>query len=152
MAVGHHSKNIAKLIAKYSSTPLLDLTNYWEIVVFSWLTGNSDMHLKNFTLLSTTRGKYGLAPAYDLLNVHLIFNDPEELALTLDGKKKKIIRQNFVRAMRSSGLSEKVIENIFKKFIKIVPKWNALIDESFLPDDLKIRYKEIVAANIAKII
>jgi serine/threonine-protein kinase HipA len=145
-------ENIAKLIAKYSSTPLLDLTNYWEIVVFSWLTGNSDMHLKNFSLLSTSRGKYGLSPAYDLLNVHLIFNDPEELALPLDGKKKKINRQNFVRAMLNSGLSEKVIENIFKKFIKIVPKWNALIDESFLPDDLKERYKEIVAKNIAKII
>ena len=143
---------LADTIMKYSSAPMLDVQRFWEVVLFSWITGNSDMHLKNFSLLSTTRGKYGLSPAYDLLNVHLIFNDPEELALPLDGKKKKITRQNFVRAMQISGLNEKVIENIFKKFIKVVPKWNALIDESFLPDDLKERYKEIVAANVAKII
>lgn len=145
-------ENIAKYIVKYSSTPLLDLTNYWEIVVFSWLTGNSDMHLKNFSLLSTERGKHRLSPAYDLLNVHLIFNDPEELALTLDGKKNKITRQNFVRAMQNSGLDEKVIENIFNKFIKSAPKWYAFIDQSFLPDNLKERYKEIVATNVTKII
>jgi serine/threonine-protein kinase HipA len=138
-------ENIAKLIAKYSSTPQLDLVNFWEITVFSWLTGNSDMHLKNYSLLSTTLGKYWLSPAYDLLNVHLIFEDSEELALTLDGKKRKITHQNFVRAMQNSGLNEKVIEKIFSKFIKVVPKWNVFIDQSFLPDDLKTKYKEILA-------
>ncbi|MBQ3656036.1 MAG: HipA domain-containing protein [Bacteroidales bacterium] len=138
-------ENIAKLIVKYSSNPQLDLVNFWEITVFSWLTGNSDMHLKNYSLLSTTPGKYWLSPAYDLLNVHLIFDDSEELALTLDGKKRKLTRKNFVRAMQNSGLTEKVIENIFSKFIKVVPKWNAFIDQSFLPNDLKTKYKEILA-------
>ena len=144
-------ENIAKLIKRHSSTPQLDLVNYWEMVVFSWITGNSDMHLKNFSLLSKSKGSYRLAPAYDLLNVHLIFDDPEELALTLTGKKKKIKRENFVDAMLASGLDEKVIDNIFKKFIKAYPKWIDFIDISFLPVELKERYKQEIATNIERL-
>ncbi len=144
-------ENVAKLIKRYSATPQLDLVNYWEIVVFSWITGNSDMHLKNFSLLSQAKGIYRLAPAYDLLNVHLVFDDPEELALTLTGKKKKFNRKNFVEAMRTSGLDGKVIDNIFKKFIKVLPKWINFIGISFLPDELKERYKQEIVANVEKL-
>ena len=144
-------ENVAKLINRYSATPQLDLVNYWEIVVFSWITGNSDMHLKNFSLLSQAKGIYRLAPAYDLLNVHLVFDDPEELALTLTGKKKKFNRKNFVEAMRASGLDGKVIDNIFKKFIKVRPKWIDFIGISFLPDELKERYKQEIVANVEKL-
>ena len=145
-------ENIAKLIKKHSSAPLLDLVNFWEVVVFSWLTGNSDMHLKNFSLISKVSGNYVLSQAYDLLNVHLIYpEDNEELALTLDGKKKRLNRQNFERAMSSSGLEGKVIENIFNKFANIAPKWFDFIDSSFLPDELKEKYKEEISTNLAKL-
>lgn len=144
-------ENIAKLLKRYSSTPQLDLVNYWEIVVFSWLTGNSDMHLKNFSLLSKSKGSYRLAPAYDLLNVHLIFDDPEELALTLTGKKRRLKRENFVEAMQASGLEKKVIDNIFMKFIKILPKWIDFIDISFLPDELKEQYKQEITTNVERL-
>lgn len=144
-------ENIAKLIKRYSTTPQLDLVNYWEIVVFSWITGNSDMHLKNFSLLSQSKDNYRLAPAYDLLNVHLIFDDPEELALTLTGKKKRLKRENFFEAMLASGLDQKVIDNIFKKFIKAAPKWMDFIDISFLPEELKGRYKQEIAANVERL-
>ena len=146
-------ENIAKLIKKYSSAPILDLVNFWEVVVFSWLTGNSDMHLKNFSLISKVPGNYVLSQAYDLLNVHLIYpEDDEELALTLDGKKKRLNRQNFERAMASSGLEDKVIANIFNKFANTAPKWFDFIDRSFLTDELKEIYKEEIAANLAKLV
>ena len=131
---------------------MLDLVNFWEVVVFSWLTGNSDMHLKNFSLISKVPGNYILSQAYDLLNVHLIYpEDNEELALTLEGKKKRLNRQNFVRAMSSSGLEGKVIENIFNKFANIAPKWFDFIDSSFLPNKLKEKYKEEISTNLAKL-
>jgi len=143
-------ENIAKLIKKHSSAPLLDLVNFWEVVMFSWLTGNSDMHLKNFSLISKAPGNYVLSQAYDLLNVHLIYpEDNEELALTLDGKKKRLNRQNFERAMSSSGLEDKVIANIFNKFANAAPKWFDFIDSSFLPIELKEKYKEEIAAKLA---
>ena len=145
-------EKIAKLIKLHSSAPMLDLVNFWEVVVFSWLTGNSDMHLKNFSLISRTPGQYVLSQAYDLVNVHLVFpEDEEELALTLDGRKKRINKQNFMRAMASSGLSVKVTENIFHKFAAVAQRWYDFIDISFLPDDLKEKYKEDIEANFRKL-
>ena len=141
-------ENVGKLIRRYSSMAQLDLVNYWELVVFSWLTGNSDMHLKNFSLFSRVPGLYTLAPAYDLLNVHLLFDDPEELALTLDGRKRKVTRQNFVNAMRRTGLDDKVTGNIFAKFAKVQPRWEAFIDQSFLPEDLREAYKAEIARRM----
>ena len=142
-------ENVGKLIRRYSSMAQLDLVNYWELVVFSWVTGNSDMHLKNFSLLSLVPGLYTLAPAYDLLNVHLLFDDPEELALTLDGRKRKLTRQNFVNAMRTTGLDDKVIGNILQKFQKVQPRWEAFIDQSFLPEELRERYKAEISQRLA---
>ena len=141
-------ENIAKLIKKYSSVPLLDVTKFWEIVVFSWITGNSDMHLKNFSLISFEPNIYNLSAAYDLLNVHLVINDNEELALTLDGKKSNIKRQNFVNAMTNTGLDSKTIDNIFNKFVIIAPKWTAFIQNSFLPDAMKQAYIQTIEDNI----
>ena len=145
-------ENIAKMIRKFSSAPMLDLVNFWEVVMFSWITGNSDMHLKNFSLISKEAGKYVLSQAYDLINVHLVFpEDTEELALTLDGRKKKISRNNFVRAMESSGLDSKVIENIIKKFMNAALKWYDFIYISFLSQELKEKYKAEIAGNLAKL-
>lgn len=145
-------EKIAKLIKLHSSAPMLDLVNFWEVVVFSWITGNSDMHLKNFSLISKTPGNYALSQAYDLLNVHLVFpEDEEELALTLDGRKKHINKQNFMRAMASSGIAEKVIENIFSKFMNVAQKWYDFIDISFLPFELKKRYKEEIKEHLDKL-
>ena len=141
-------ENIAKLIRQFSSMAQLDLVNYWEVVVFSWVTGNSDMHLKNFSLLSRVPGLYTLAPAYDLLNVHLLFDDPEELALTLNGRKRKITRQNFINAMRTSGIDDKVITNVLQKFQKVQARWNAFIDQSFLPADMREQYKAEIADRL----
>ncbi|WP_290090482.1 HipA domain-containing protein [Paramuribaculum intestinale] len=135
-------ERIAKLIKQYSAAPLLDVVNFWEVVVFSWLTGNADMHLKNFSLYRPA-DNYMLTPAYDLLSTSIVMpEDDEELALTLNGKKKKIKRADFEKAMLDSGMDEKAIEKLFKKFAKTLPKWYALIEESFLPKDMMTAYRE----------
>ncbi len=135
-------ERIAKLIKQYSAAPLLDVVNFWEVVVFSWLTGNADMHLKNFSLYRPA-DNYMLTPAYDLLSTSIVMpEDDEELALTLNGKKKKIKRADFEKAMLDSGMDEKAIEKLFKKFAKTFPKWYALIEESFLPKDMMVVYRE----------
>lgn len=133
-------ERIAKLIRQYSSAPLLDVVNFWEVVLFSWLTGNADMHLKNFSLFRPA-DNYMLTPAYDLLSTALAMpEDDEELALTLNAKKKRIKREDFEKAMRDSGMDEKAISNMFSRFFKAIPEWHHLIDESFLNDDGKTRY------------
>ena len=145
-------EQIAKGIQRFSSVPKLDLVNYWEQVVFSWITGNADMHLKNFSLYSTVKGNYTLTPAYDMLSTALVMpEDTEELALALNGKKRKLKKPDFITAMQASGLEEKVIENIFRKFLKVKDKWFAFIELSFLPDDMKERYKGIIDEKLKMI-
>ena len=142
-------EQIAKAIQRLSAVPKLDMVNYWEQVVFSWITGNADMHLKNFSLYSKELGKYVLTPAYDMLSTALVMpEDTEELALTLNGKKRKIKKADFVASMQASGLEEKVINNIFAKFAKVEDRWFEFIDLSFLPDEMKEAFKAIIAERI----
>lgn len=137
-------ERIAKQIRQYSSAPLLDVINFWEVVIFSWLTGNADMHLKNFSLFKP-KAAYMLTPAYDLVSTAIVMpEDKEELALTLNGKKKKIKRSDFEKAMRDNGIDEKSIANLFNKFEKVLPKWFSIIEESFLPMEQQIEYRELI--------
>lgn len=145
-------EQIAKTIDKYSSTPQLDKVNFWEQVIFSWIVGNADMHLKNFSLYSTESSKFHLTPAYDMLSTALVMpEDTEELALTLNGKKRKIGRNDFILSMQKSGLDEKVADNIFRKFSKVLSKWTEVIKISFLPDDMKQNYMELITSNLDKL-
>jgi serine/threonine-protein kinase HipA len=137
-------EQVAKAIRKYTANPGLDVTDYYELVLFSFLTGNNDMHLKNFSLLKRNLS-YNLCPAYDLVAPELVVEkDDEDLALNLNGKKKKIKKIDFESAMDKGGLDQKVIENIFKKYKKLLPKWNKFIDESFLPNQMKNKYKALI--------
>lgn len=141
-------EQVAKLIRQYSATPQLDLVNFWEVVLFSWITGNADMHLKNFSLYNTGMG-YTLTPAYDLLSTVLVMpEDTEELALTLNGKKRKLQRSDFVKAMLASGIGEKVIDNIAQKFRRSIVKWMTLIDRSFLSNSMKKEYKRLILKRL----
>ncbi len=148
---GSH-ESVAKLIKKHSSEPKLDLVNYWEQVLFAWITGNADMHLKNYSLYAPDTGRYILAPAYDLLSTALVIpEDKEELALTLVGKKRKLQRSHFVEAMKQSGVDTKVAENIIKKFVKTEEKWHKTISISFIPEDMKEEYRQLVSQRLAKL-
>ena len=133
-------EQIAKLIRRYSSAPQLDVINFWEVVVFCWITGNADMHLKNFSLYNQMGG-YTLTPAYDMLSTNLVMpEDTEELALTL--------KTDFYKAITASGVDEKVIENLSRRFSRALPKWFELIDNSFLPDDMKKQYKQLILRRV----
>jgi serine/threonine-protein kinase HipA len=138
-------EQIAKTIQKYSITSGLDVVNFFELVLFSFLTGNADMHLKNFSLLEQPDLGMVLSPAYDLVNTALVNpEDDEEMALTLNGKKQKLTRKDFVAAMDLLNLDKKQQENIFTKMEKSQTKWLQFIDMSFLSDAFKEEFKTIV--------
>lgn len=142
-------EQIAKAIRRYSSAPQLDVVNFWEVVVFSWLTGNADMHLKNFSLYNPDGSGHMLTPAYDMLATTLVMpDDTEELALTLNGKKRKLRKADFIRSITSSGVDEKVIDNMARRFGRVLPKWFDLIDRSFLPEDMRHAYKNLILRRI----
>lgn len=142
-------EQIGKAIQKHSVTPGLDVVNFFELVLFSFLTGNADMHLKNFSLLEQPGLGMTLSPAYDLVNTALVNPaDEEEMALTLNGRKKKLKKQDFVAAMNTLRVEEKQQENIFNKMAKALPKWLELIDRSFMSAAFKEQYKAILTERM----
>lgn len=145
-------ERIAKQIKAYSGAPLLDVNVFWQIVLFSWITGNADMHLKNFSLFNPS-DSYQLAPAYDLVSTAMVMpDDTEELALTLAGKKRKITRQDFEEAMKASGLNDKAVSSIINKFERSMSTWHEIIDQSFLPTAMKVAYKQKIREMMSRLI
>lgn len=137
-------EKVGKAIDSYSSNTLLDKTFFFDIVIFSFLTGNNDMHLKNFSMIEGSSG-WVLSPAYDLLNVAILFpEDSEELALTLCGKKKKLKREHFEQLGDGLGLTPKQIKGSFNRMVKNKSKAFDWIDRSFLSDDMKTAYKTLL--------
>ena len=144
-------EQISKVINRLSAAPMLDVVNFWQVVLFSWLTGNSDMHLKNFSLYAP-KGQHVLSPAYDLLNTLIVMpNDPEELALNLNGKKRKISWRDWSAAMTGSGVPEKVQENMRKRFVQVFPQWEATIIHSFLSPALQDKYLTLVRSRLEQL-
>lgn len=140
---GSHEQ-VARKIIEYSAYPVLDIINYFEVLLFCYLTGNADMHLKNFSLYKRLE-EYTLAPAYDLLSTKLVIpEDDEELALTLNGKKRKLKKSDFDNLLKIMKVEDKVIENIYNKFKKVLPLWYDFIDISFLPEQMKTDYKSLI--------
>lgn len=145
-------EQIGKAILKYSSNPVLDVVNFFEQLVFSFLTGNADMHLKNFSLIKKPAVGWSLSPAYDLVPTSLVVEgDTEEMALNLNGKKRKITINDFKSAMQKCHIPGKAMENIFRKFEDTESKWNEIIQNSFLPDMFKESYYKLIITRIEKL-
>jgi serine/threonine-protein kinase HipA len=137
-------EKVGKALLKHSENTLLDQLSLFELTLFSFLTGNNDMHLKNFSMIKSPLG-WILAPAYDLLNVRIANpEDKEELALTLGGKKKKLTRAYFERFGEGLGLNPKQIQGVFKRFAKNKEKSIYWINNSFLSNRMKEAYLEIL--------
>jgi serine/threonine-protein kinase HipA len=138
-------EQVGKAIMKYSTSPGLDIVNFCEVVLFSFLTGNADMHLKNFSLIYDSSNLPALAPAYDMLSTTLVNPaDDEDTALTLNGKKKRICRADFERAFTTLKLNAKQQAAIFSKMEKAKEQWLAFIQISFLSEPFKKQYIELI--------
>lgn len=138
-----------KTVKKYATFPLLEAVSLFEITLFSFITGNSDMHLKNFSILKDERGNNVLAPCYDLLNTKLVNpKDPEESALTINGRKNKIKRSDFDALGKNIGLSEKQMEAVYEKFRSKQKEITGLIKSSFLSKSQMKSYENIVKHGI----
>ena len=144
-------EQIAKAIVQYSGTPKLDLTNYMQVLLFCFVTGNNDMHQKNFSLYRPN-SNYQLTPAYDLLNVSIANpGDKEEMALPINSRKSKLRLDDFLRAAKTMGIEENVVRRLVDGLNKALPKWNELIDNSFLNDDFKVMYKDLITSRLSRL-
>ncbi len=141
-----HEK-LGQVITKFSSFPGDDVLRIFEITLFSFLTGNADMHLKNFSLSRNDKGHYRLTPAYDLVPTRLLLSereDPEELALHLNGKKSRLKRQDFIDYGSYLKVPDKVVKMTLNKLASSMPKMLKWIEISFLSEELKTSYKQLI--------
>ncbi len=144
-------EKIGKALDSFSVNPLLDKILYFEIVLFSYLSGNNDMHLKNFSMIERSTG-WVLSPAYDLLNATIVNSeDTEELALTLEGKKRKLKREHFEKFGNGLGMNAKQIEGVYKRITKNKSKAIDWIDKSFLSTEMKKAYIDLLDSRYSNL-
>ena len=122
-----------------------------QLLLFCFVTGNNDMQLKNFSLYRPSE-KYQLSPTYDLLSVAIANpKDKEELALSLSGRKTKLSLDDFLKAAKTMGLEENVVLRLIAGLHKALPKWKALIQDSFLSEYMKCSYMELITSRLARL-
>lgn len=138
-----------KTISQFSTQSGLDVFHYYKLILFCFITGNADMHLKNFSMLERKNGAFNLSPAYDLVSTYLaIKNEPEQMSLNINGKKNKLSKKDFDILGSSLQLNEKQIKNCYKSFADTFDKMLWWIDSSFLPIKHKDSLKKIVSIRI----
>lgn len=145
-------EKVADIIDRFATFPAIEKARLFERTLFNWITGNDDMHLKNFSII-VRDGKAELAPAYDFVNTSLVLKNPEETALPLNGKKNGLKRSDLVDYFGRDRLklSEKSIQNTLDRLSAANNEWLMLIQKSFLPGDMKTTYQLIIAARVARL-
>lgn len=138
-------EQVISVIMKHCTFPIIEKLKLFRLVIFNFLVGNEDMHLKNFSLIRR-ENKIELSPAYDLLNTTLAINAREEIALPLKGKKSKLNRVDLIEyfGIERLSLSEIVIKEELLKFEKSLELWHLLISQSFLSPQLQASYQELI--------
>lgn len=143
-------EQIGKALRRYSSVPGLDIVRFFERAVFCFLTGNSDMHLKNFSLMRKSNGYYEFSPAYDLVPVKLVMPaDREEMALTLNGKKVKLTRKDFETFGHVIGLNQ---SQIHKAIGQSCDAASGQLDEALARSFLPVEMKDSFAASFKRLV
>lgn len=143
-------EKLVPVIDEFCSFPAIEKADFFKRIIFCYVTGNEDMHLKNFSLI-TKNGKTTLTPTYDLLNSSIAIKNPEEeIALLLKGKKSNLKASDFIDyyAKERLQLSEKIIAVILEQMEKATPKWKALIEVSFLSDVMKEKYFNVLESRL----
>lgn len=140
-----------KIIAKYSSRPGIDITEMFYRIIFSFVIGNSDMHLKNFSLIETelSNREFVLSDAYDMLPVNVILpEDTEQMALTVNGKKRNILYKDFIQLAKNCNIPEKVAISLIEKISSYEEKMLKEVDESYLSEEQKEIVSKLIITRI----
>lgn len=142
-------EKLVPVIDEFCSFPAIEKADFFKRILFCYVTGNEDMHLKNFSLI-TKNEKTTLTPVYDFLNSSIAIKNPEEeIALTLKGKKSNLKASDFIDyyAKDRLQLNEKTIATILEQMHNAIPKWEELLQISFLSDEMKEKYLGLLGAK-----
>jgi serine/threonine-protein kinase HipA len=145
-------EKLVKVIDEYCTFPAVEKADFFKRVLFCFVTGNEDMHLKNFSVI-TKAGKTTLAPVYDFLNSSVSIKNPqEETALSLKGKKSNFKSMEWIDyfAKERLELNDKTIDTILSNMNKSVSRWTELVEISFLSNAMKEKYLKLMDNRIKR--
>lgn len=145
-------EKLVKVIDEFCTFPAIEKADFFKRVLFCYITGNEDMHLKNFSVI-TKAGKTTLTPIYDFLNSSIAIKNPEdELALSLKGKMSNFKSSDFIDyyAKERLGLTDKTIDAVLLDMNKSTSKWIELIEISFLSNAMKEKYLNLMKNRISR--
>lgn len=145
-------EQVVSVIDKHCSFPFIEKLKLFRLMLFNFIVGNEDMHLKNFSLIR--RGdKIELSPVYDLLSTSLAMETREETALPIKGKKNKLTRSDFDSFGRERlKIPSEHIDKQYVGFQNVVPTWKALISISFLSQDSKEKYLQLISGRLNRLL
>ena len=145
-------EKIGKLVRQFTTNKGYEQQRLFEVILFCYLTGNTDMHLKNYALIENPLGQYELTPAYDLLSTLLVLSDEEESALTINGKKNRLKRTDFDSLAKALQINEKTVSAIYQRFAKALPTWQQWIERSFLSNEMKEQYAHLLISKFTNLL
>ena len=140
-------EKIGKLVRQFTTNKGYEQQRLFEVILCCYLTGNTDMHLKNYSLIENPLEQYELSPAYDLLSTLLVLPDEEESALTINGKKNRLKRTDFDSLAKALQINEKTVGAIYQRFAKALPTWQQWIERSFLSATMKEQYIHLLISK-----
>ena len=136
-----------RILRKYATEPLIEIRKLFKVLLFSWWASNGDQHLKNFSLVRTTEGRWRLAPAYDLICTRLPIPSDRDLAIPICGKKSNLTKQLWLDFAEYADIPERAAVRLLQEQIDTLEPSLRFIEASFLPDDQKSQYQDIVRRN-----
>ncbi len=146
-------EKVVGLINAHCTFPAIEKLKLLKLVLFCFITGNEDMHLKNFSIINQD-GIIELSPCYDLLNTTIeLENATEEIALTLKGKKRNLTKQMLIEYFGGERceLNNRVITSTVEKIFQVRPLWMNEIARSFLSEEMKEKYIEVVESRFKRL-
>jgi serine/threonine-protein kinase HipA len=145
-------ERMAKIIRKHSCNPEADLFKLYERAILFFVLGNGDAHLKNFSLIRNRNSGYQLSPAYDIVSSRLAMSEErEEMCLSIQGKRNRISRRDFIRLSQHFGLNEEQSSQVSDRLKACQPEIEGMIKESFLSEQSKNRFLEIFKERMKRI-
>ncbi len=147
-----HEK-VGEAIKNYTQAAPLHLNDFFRRIIFCYVTGNGDMHLKNWSLLEMERikGVYSMCPVYDWLNTRIALpKEKYEMAISLRGKQNNMQKSYFTKfAIEELAVKEDFIKSVFQEVSVWEKEFNRLIPRSFLSEDMKKSYLRLLQERCA---
>jgi serine/threonine-protein kinase HipA len=140
-------ESIGKALWKHASFPGLEALRFFERVLFCFLIGNGDMHLKNWALIRDSQGLLRLSPCYDFVSSRLYIRD-EESALTLNGRKNRLRRSDFDVLANSLKIDPKAKDNVYTFFTEKASLWRQMVTQSPLSANRKESLEMLIASRL----